>query len=363
MLRYADDDDDESVAEESAVGRGARTEPMFAGRSGALLGAGGAAFVGGLALELGAPEAFVSGFEAESTRRGNWAESFVGGFAAESGDASQPLTVQREPTVPSRSHTPILDLQTTTTTDINSQSRMDNNPATNFNTTTDEFPLNSTPNADNSASASNSASQKQEKPGKSETGRKKKGAKNNPPVPSKSATPTPPEIASQAQDRQQTSGDAHQPGSESQNPTSSAAPTQDGVNPVQNTSARSTLGLETRNGHPDAAHGTDYPDGNPDTPPPPFKEVATPIEPTLLTQEQSDRESLRGEFLMRELKHLEMLVSKAESGVGRGSPSALSVERLNGIRERLVRVRIRVERRVYEGIVFLPRLFLVWSWC
>jgi len=104
--------------------------------------------------------------------------------------------------------------------------------------------------------------------------------------------------------------------------------------------AQSTLGMDT--------HGPDFPNGNPDSPPPPFKDVATPIEPTLLTQEQTDRESLRGEFLMRELKHLEMLVAKAETGVGRGSPSALSVERLNGIKERLVRVRMRVERRVYE---------------
>jgi len=56
---------------------------------------------------------------------------------------------------------------------------------------------------------------------------------------------------------------------------------------------------------------------------------------------------------MREPKHLEALVSKAESGLGRGSPSALSVERLNGTMERLVRVRMRVERRVYEGAFFV----------
>ena len=75
--------------------------------------------------------------------------------------------------------------------------------------------------------------------------------------------------------------------------------------------------------------GPYFPNGNPDSPPP-FKEVATPIEPTLLTQDQTDRESLRGVFLMRELKHLEALVSKGGSGVGQGSPSILSVERLNG---------------------------------
>ncbi|KAG2153823.1 hypothetical protein DEU56DRAFT_951211 [Suillus clintonianus] len=58
--------------------------------------------------------------------------------------------------------------------------------------------------------------------------------------------------------------------------------------------------------------------GNPSSPPPPFKEVETPIGPSLLTPEQTERESLRGEFLMRELKQLEMLVMKAESGTGRG---------------------------------------------
>jgi hypothetical protein len=52
---------------------------------------------------------------------------------------------------------------------------------------------------------------------------------------------------------------------------------------------------------------------------------------------------------MRELKQLEMLIAKAESGTGRGSPSAMSVERLNGLKERFGMVRGRVERRVYEG--------------
>lgn len=51
---------------------------------------------------------------------------------------------------------------------------------------------------------------------------------------------------------------------------------------------------------------------------------------------------------MRELKQLEMLIAKAESGTGRGSPSAMSVERLNGLKERFGMVRGRVERRVYE---------------
>ena len=105
----------------------------------------------------------------------------------------------------------------------------------------------------------------------------------------------------------------------------------------------------TGNGHAREVQGPGFPDSNPDSPPPMLKEVATPIKPTLLTQEQTDRESLRGEFLMRELKHLEALVSKAESGLGRGSPSALSVEKLNGTRERLVRVRMRVEWRAYQG--------------
>jgi len=84
----------------------------------------------------------------------------------------------------------------------------------------------------------------------------------------------------------------------------------------------------TGNGHAREVEGPDFPDGNPDSPPP-SKEVTTPIEPTLLTQDQTNRESLRGVFLMRELKHLVALVSKAGSGVGQGSPSALSVKRLN----------------------------------
>jgi hypothetical protein len=218
-------------------------------------------------------------------------------------------------------------------------------------TTTDEFP---THNADNPVSAQNTASiasQKQDKSGKPEGGKKKKGTKNTTPVPSKSATPAPPETTSQYQ--QYTSSDTQLPGPD-QNPTSSTTPMQDETIPVQSTSARPTLSMETstvatKDGHAHMAHGSDSPDGNPYTPPPPFEEVATPIEPTLLTQEQTDRESLRGEFLMRELKHLEVLVAKAETGVGRGSPSALSVERLNGIKEKLVRVRMRVDRRIYEG--------------
>jgi len=68
MLRH-DDDDDESVVRET------RTEPMFGGRSESSLGAGGAAFLGGLAVELrDRPEAFVGGFEAETT---NQVESFI----------------------------------------------------------------------------------------------------------------------------------------------------------------------------------------------------------------------------------------------------------------------------------------------
>jgi hypothetical protein len=107
--------------------------------------------------------------------------------------------------------------------------------------------------------------------------------------------------------------------------------------------------------------GPDFPNSSPNSPPPPFKEVATPIEPTLLTPEQTERESLRGEFLMREVKQLEMLIAKAESGTGRGSPSAMSVERLNGLKERLGMVRGRVERRVYEGasLIFFSALVTV----
>ncbi|OJA16040.1 hypothetical protein AZE42_10872 [Rhizopogon vesiculosus] len=332
MLRHVDDDD-ESVVGASVIGRGARTEPMFGGRSESLLGAGGAAFVGGLAVELrGAPEAFVGGFEAETTERENQAESFVGGFAAESGDASQSQYVPRESTVtsqnppanPSQITTPFPDPPITTAMDINP---MDSNPAANINTTTDESPA---PDVDNPASAPNPDFITSQKQG----GRRKKGSKNTTPVPSKSVTPAPPETTSQ--DQQHTFNDTPQPGPDLQNP---ATLTQEEAIPVHNI-ARSTLGMDT--------HGPDFPDGNPNSPPPPFKDVATPIEPTLLTQEQTDRESLRGEFLMRELKHLEVLVAKAETGVGRGSPSALSVERLNGIKERLVRVRMRVERRVYE---------------
>lgn len=347
MLRHADDDDDDE-----SVMRGARTEPMFGGKSESLLGAGEAAFVGGLAVELrDGPAAFVDGFEAETT---NQVESFIGGFAAESG-SSQPLSVPREFSVPaqnslanpSQTSTPIQDAPTTTAMNVNVHSNIDNNSATNINTTTDETPAH---NVDNLASAPNPSSQKQEKSGKPEGGRKKKGPKNTTPVPSKSVTPAPPETTSQNQ--QHTSSDVQQ-GPDLQNLTD---PAQDEAIAVQN-SGRPSLGMDmstyaTGNGHAREVQGPDFPDGNPDSPPPPFQEVATPIEPTLLTQEQTDRESLRGEFLMRELKHLEALVSKAEGGVTRGSPSALSVERLNGIKERLVRVRMRVERRVYEGAFF-----------
>jgi len=73
MLRHKDDDDESVV-------RGARTEPMFGGRPESSLGAGGAAFVRELAVELrDRPEAFVGGFEAETT---NQVESFIGGFFA-----------------------------------------------------------------------------------------------------------------------------------------------------------------------------------------------------------------------------------------------------------------------------------------
>jgi len=65
---------------------------------------------------------------------------------------------------------------------------------------------------------------------------------------------------------------------------------------------------------------------------------------------------------MRELKHLEALVSKAESELGRGSSSALSMERLNGTRERFVRVRTRVEQREALFLLLLVRIF-VWQRC
>ena len=222
---------------------------------------------------------------------------------------------------------------------VDAHSHMDNDSATNINTTTttDETTAH---NVDDLASAPNPSSQEQEKSGKLEGGRKKKGPKNTTPVLSKSATQAPPKTTSQ--DQQHTSSGVQQ-GSESRNPTD---PTQDVVIAVQN-SGRSSLGIDmstyaTGNGHAREVQGPDFPDGNPDSPPP-FNDVATPIEPTLLTQEQTHRESLRGEFLMRELKHLEALVSKAESGIRRGSQSALSVERLNGTRVRLVRVRMGVE--------------------
>ena len=171
---------------------------------------------------------------------------------------------------------------------------MDNNSATNINTTTDETTAH---NVDNLASASNSSSQKQEKSGKPEGGRNKTGPKNTTPVPSKSVTPAPPETTSQEQ--QHTSSDVQQ-GPEAQNPTDLS---QDRAIAVQNC-GRSSLGMDmssyaTGNGHAREVPGPDFPDGNPDSPPP-SKEVATPIEPTLPTQNQTDRESLRGVFLMRE---------------------------------------------------------------
>jgi len=173
---------------------------MFGGRSESLLGAGGAALVGGLAVERrDRPAAFVGEFEAETT---NQAESFVGGFAAESG-SSQSLSVPREFTVPaqnslanpSQTSTPILEAPTTTAMNVNDHSHMDNDSAININTNTDEIPAH---DVDNLASASN-PSQKQENSGKSESGRKKEGPKNTTPVLSESVTPAPPETTSQDQ--------------------------------------------------------------------------------------------------------------------------------------------------------------------
>ena len=141
----------------------------------------------------------MGGFEAEIT---NQVESFICEFAAELG-SSQFLSVPREFKVPaqnplanpSQTSTPILDAQTTTAMNVNDHSHMDNNSATNINTTTDETPAN---NVDNLASASN-PSQKQEKSGKPESGRKEEGPRNTTPVLSKSVTPAPPEITSQDQ--------------------------------------------------------------------------------------------------------------------------------------------------------------------
>jgi len=195
-----------------------------------LLGAGGAAFVGGLAVEIrDRPEAFVGGFEAEIT---NQVESFIGEFAAESG-SSQFLSVPREFTVaaqnplanPSQTSTPILDAPTTTAMNVNDHSHMDNNSATNINTTTDET---TTYNVDNLASAK-FLLQEARKQGKPKSGRKKKGPKNT--------TPAPPETTSQAQ--QHTSGDVQQ-GPEPQNSTD---PAQDGAIAVQN-SGWSSLGID-----------------------------------------------------------------------------------------------------------------------
>ncbi|KAG2051976.1 hypothetical protein BDR06DRAFT_564645 [Suillus hirtellus] len=342
MLRHADDDDDddESVVG-SVVGKGARTEPIFGGRSESLLGTGttgGAAFVGGLSAEVIAPEAFVGGFAVEYTRNE---------FATQSDIASQNLPVHpsQTPTLPDALTTrftitdpkPLDGVQASNTDDITGN---------NINTTADNPLLNTIPNADDLGSNHNpalTATHKQDRPGK-----KKKGPKNA----IQNATPGAPETTLQDQ---QNSARAQTPGPDIQNPAGSASdplptpdgPTQDAAVLVQHTTEIDIN--TTKHGHIRGMQGSDFPDSSPNSPPPPFKEVGTPIEPTLLTPEQTERESLRGEFLMRELKQLEVLISKAESGTGRGSPSALSVERLNGLKERLEMVRERVERRVYEG--------------
>ena len=230
MLRNANDDE--------SVVRGARTEPMFGDRPESLLGAEGTAFVGGLAVEIrDRPEAFVGGFEAEIT---NQVESFIGEFAAQLG-SSQFLSVPREITVPaqnplanpSQTSTPILDAPTTTAMNANTHSHMDNNSATDINTTTDETTAH---NVDNLASAKFLLPEAR-KQGKPEGGRKKKGPKNTTPMPPKSVMPAPPETTSQ--DQQHTSGDVQQ-GPEPQNSTD---PAQDGAIAVQN-SGWSSLGID-----------------------------------------------------------------------------------------------------------------------
>ncbi|KAG2355597.1 hypothetical protein BDR07DRAFT_1425579 [Suillus spraguei] len=312
----------------------------------------------GLSIKTTAPETFVGGFAVECT------ESV---FAVQSGITSQPLFTlgqfnvpsQNSPGNPSQAPTPP-DVPTMRPTIPDSQplmdwsqpSNTDSIPGPNTNIITDNPLPNSIPNADDSASNQNpalTAAQKPEKSGKPE--KKKRGPKNATHVASQSTTPGPPETP---QDQQQTSVCAQIPGPDSQNFVGSVPdplPTSHGPTQDATVSVLCTTGIDTnttKHRHIRGVQGSDSPEGSPDSPPPPFKEVATPIESTLLTPEQTERESLRGEFLMRELKQLEILIAKAESGTGRGSPSALSVERLDGLKERLGMVTGRVERRVFE---------------
>lgn len=345
MLRHADDDDESVVG--SLVGKGSRTEPIFGGRPESLLGNGREAFVGGFSADVNASEAFVGGFAVKCT---------TNEFATQSGIASQPLSAPGQSEVPSR-NPPMNSSQTPTPTDAPIMrstitdpqppdwvppSNTDSISGANISTTADNPLSNPISNADDPASNQNltvSAAQ-----------RKKKRAPKNTQTASQGAPPGPPETT--PQDQQQTSSCTQTPGPDSQNPAGSASDplptpqglTQDAAVPVQRTTEIDTNTTK----HIRGVQGPDFPDSGLNSPPPPFKEVATPIEPTLLTQEQTERESLRGEFLMRELKQLEMLIAKAESGTGRGSPSAMSVERLNGLKERFGMVRGRVERRVYE---------------
>ncbi|KAG2154517.1 uncharacterized protein EDB93DRAFT_166805 [Suillus bovinus] len=311
-----------------------------------LLGTGtarGAAFVGGLSAEVIVPEAFVGGFAVEST--GN-------DFAIQSSIGSQnlPVNPSQTPTPPDAPNTRSM-ITDPELLDCVQQLNIDSITGTNIDT--DNPLLNSIPNVDdpgNNQDPALTVTQKQEKPGKSE--RKRRGPKSVLQTAFQSATPGAPETTSK--DQQQTSVRAQTPGPDSQNPTGSASDplatldglTQDAAVSVQRATEVDTD--TTKHGHIRGVQGADFPDSSPNSPPPPFKEVGTPIEPTLLTPEQTERESLRGEFLMRELKQLEVHIAKAESGTGRGSPSALSVERLNGLRERLGMVRERVEKRVYE---------------
>jgi hypothetical protein len=357
MLRHVDNDRESVMG--SVVGQSTRNESVFGGMSESLSGTGGAGFIDGLSTEVTAPEAFVGGFAVECT--GNE-------FGIQSGIAPQPLSALGQSNVllqnssgnPSQTPTPP-DAPTTRSMITDSQplvdqfqfSNTDSIPGANINTTADNSLLNPIPKADDLASNQNpalNAAQKTEKSGKPE--KKKRGSKNVMQAASQSATIGLPETT--PQDQQQTSARAQTPGHDSQNLVGSASdplptpdsPTQDAAVSVQRATEIDTD--TTKHGHVRGVQGPDFTDSSPNSPPPPFKEVATPIEPTLLTPEQTERESLRGEFLMRELKQLEMLIAKAESGTGRASPSALSVERLNGLREKLGMVRGRVERRVYE---------------
>ncbi|KAG1890032.1 hypothetical protein F4604DRAFT_644085 [Suillus subluteus] len=236
MLRHAENDDESVVG--SAVGKSARTEPIFGGLSESLSGTGRAAFVGGLSTEVTAPDDFVGGFAVECT--GN-------AFAIQSGIASQPLSALGQSNVPFQnppgnpSQTPAPPDASTTRSMIadpqplvewTQPSNIDSIPGANIDTAADNPLPNPVPNADDSASNQNPAlttAQKPEKSSKPE--RKKRGPKSVAQAASQSTTPGPPETT--PQDQQQTSARAQTPSPDSQNPAGSASeplPTSDGSN-------------------------------------------------------------------------------------------------------------------------------------